>query len=77
MDVTITLSDTEVAALTAERLNDLEALSEVIRRQINPLVERLISNQFSTLFTQYSNLSTAQKIVVLGQLQAIARSGGT
>jgi len=76
MDITISLSDIEVAALVAEQLDANESLDSVIRRQLVPLVTRLISQQFTALKVQYDSLPLEQQVAVLSDLQTLATARG-
>lgn len=72
MNLTITLTDIEVAALASEQLTAQETLESVLRRQIIPLTERLLAGRFDTLLTGFKTLDTADKADILATLETIA-----
>lgn len=61
MKVHLDLSPAEVAALEAERLTAEESVESVIRRQINPLLQRLVTDTFNGALQKYRQLPPVEQ----------------
>jgi hypothetical protein len=71
MDLTITFTADEIAALASEQQPD-EQLQDVIKRLISPLVARNVSNKFKALLARFDSVPVsvqAQVITVLENLK--------
>jgi hypothetical protein len=71
MDLTITLSDTEVEALQLEMLTPDETLEQVVHRQISPIVGRLVSMKFTDLISYYTSQDIIAKSEIISDLEAL------
>lgn len=71
MDITITLTIDEAAALQSEQQPG-EQFQDVIKRLIGPLVARNVSNKFKTLLARFDSVPVdkqAQVIAILENLK--------